>query len=238
MLRKALLVSGILSSLLYIGIDMLAALRYEEYHSFFSQAISELGAVGAPTRQLADPLFTAYNVLLLAFGVGVWTSAKRTRALRIIGALLIGIAVVGSITPPMYLRGTGDVSRDAPHIILTGVIVLFILLAIGFGATLYGTWFRLYSVATIAVLLVAGALTGLAAGQLAAGQPTPWLGVAERVNIGAYLLWVLVLAITLLRFGPHRVVSQHQDSTELSQYDKRVRRRLGRTTAAPRSAGA
>jgi hypothetical protein len=38
----------------------------------------------------------------------------------------------------MYLRGSGDTSRDLPHIVLTGVIVLFILLAIALGASLYG----------------------------------------------------------------------------------------------------
>jgi hypothetical protein len=131
-LKRILLVCGVLSSLLYVGIDAFAALRYGEYHSYVSQAISELGAVGAPTRELVDPLFLAYGVLLVAFGVGVWTSAGRTRALRVIGALLIGIAVVGLLTPPMYLRGTGNVSSDLPHIVLTGVIVLFILSAIGF----------------------------------------------------------------------------------------------------------
>jgi uncharacterized membrane protein YhaH (DUF805 family) len=198
-LKRILLVCGVLSSLLYVGIDALAALRYGEYHSYVSQAISELGAVGAPTKELVDPLFLAYGVLLVAFGVGVWTSAGRTRALRIIGALLIGISVVGQLTPPMYLRGTGNVSSDLPHIVLTGVIVLFILSAIGFGASLYGRRWRLYSFATLLALLVTGAWTGFEGSRLAAGQPTPWLGLAERINIGAYLLWVLVLALRLLR---------------------------------------
>src|SRR5215208_5494865 len=110
MLRKTLLVCGIVSSLLYLGIDALAALRYGEYHSYVSQAISELGAVGAPTKQLVGPLFTAYGVLLLAFGVGVWASANRKPALHLIASLLIGIAVVGWVTPPMNLRGTGNTS--------------------------------------------------------------------------------------------------------------------------------
>jgi hypothetical membrane protein len=206
MLKRILLICGVLSSLLYVGIDALAALRYGEYHSYVSQAISELGAVGAPTKELVDPLFLAYGVLLVAFGVGVWTSAGRTRALSVIGALLIGIAIVGLVTPPMYLRGTGNVSRDLPHIVLTGVIVLFILLAIASGASLYGRRWRRYSFATMLTLLVSGVLTGFAARQLAAGQPTPWLGVAERINIGAYLLWALVLAVTLLR--PSRMSPQ------------------------------
>lgn len=199
MLKKPLLLCGVLSSLLYVGIDALAALRYGEYHSYFSQAISELGAVGAPTKELVDPLFLVYGVLLFAFGIGVWISAGRRLAMRVIGALLIGIAVVGLITPPMYLRGTGNVTTDLPHIVLTGVIVAFILSAVGVGANLHGRRWRLYSFGTILTLLVSGAWTGLEGSRLAAGQPTPLLGIVERINIGAYLVWVLALAISLLR---------------------------------------
>jgi hypothetical membrane protein len=214
MLRKILLVCGVLSSLLYLGIDALAALRYGEYHSYVSQAISELGATGAPTKQLVDPLFLTYGILIIAFGVGVWASAGGRSALRVIGALLVGIGVVGLLTPPMYLRGTGSVSSDLPHIVLTGVIVLFILAAVAFGASLYGRRWRLYSFAIMLTLLVSGALTGFAGTRLAAGQPTPWLGIAERINIGAYLLWVLVLAITLLR-------SQETSTTSIPSRGKR-----------------
>jgi hypothetical membrane protein len=199
MLRKTLLVAGVLSSLLYVGIDLLAAVRYGVYHSFTARAISELGAIGAPTKQLVDPLFIGYGVLLIAFGLGVWTSADGRRLLRAIGALLIGIGVVGWLTPSMHLRGTGGVSGDVPHIVGTGVIVLFILAAIAIGASLYGRRFRFYSWATFVTLVLSGALTGVAAGHLAAGQPTPWLGLIERINVYGYLLWVGVLAVTLLR---------------------------------------
>jgi hypothetical membrane protein len=198
-LRKILLACGVLSSLLYVGIDVLAAVRYGDYHSFTSQAISELAAVGAPTKHLVDPLFIAYDVLLIAFGVGVWTSPGRTRALHLVAGLLIAIAAVGLVWPPMQLRGTDNVSGDAPHIAVAGVVVLLILLTVGFGASLQGRRFLLYSYATLMTILVSGALTGFAGSRLAAGEPTPWLGVAERINVGAYLVWVLVLAVMLLR---------------------------------------
>ncbi|HET6344903.1 MAG TPA: DUF998 domain-containing protein [Myxococcota bacterium] len=199
MLRRTLLVCGILSSLLYLGIDTLAAWRYPDYHSYLSQAISELGAVGAPTRTLVDPLFLIYTIMIVAFGVGVCASAQERRALRVIGSLLIGIGAIGLVTPPMNLRGTAGVTGDLPHIVLTGVIVLFILSAIVCGAALYGRRWRLYSWATVVTLVVSGAGTGFEAGRLAAHQPTPWLGLAERINIGAYLLWTAVLAVSLLR---------------------------------------
>jgi hypothetical protein len=155
-----LLACGVLSSLLYLGIDALAALHFPDYHSYTAQAISELGAV-----------FMTYNVLLLAFALGVWASAGRKRALRFIGALLAGIVAVGLVTPPMYLRGTGHVSGDLPHIVLTGFIVVFILSAVALGTSLYERRWRLYSWATLLVLLVSGAWTGHEAQHLADSLP-------------------------------------------------------------------
>jgi hypothetical protein len=51
MLRKALLVCGILSSLLYVAMTVFVAMRWEGYSSA-SQTISELSAIGAPMRSL------------------------------------------------------------------------------------------------------------------------------------------------------------------------------------------
>jgi hypothetical protein len=73
------------------------------------------------------------------------------------------------------------------------------LLAIGFGAAAFGKRFRLYSIATIVLLVVFGALTGSEAPRIAANLSTPWVGGWERINIGVFLLWVVALAIALLR---------------------------------------
>jgi hypothetical protein len=58
---------------------------------------------------------------------------------------------------------------------------------------------RLYSIATIAILLVFGALTTSDAPRVAANLPTPWVGLWERINIVAFLLWVVVLAVVIMR---------------------------------------
>jgi hypothetical protein len=72
------------------------------------------------------------------------------------------------------------------------------MLAIGFGAVALRKHFRRFSIVTLAIILVFGALTVPYAPRLEANLPTPWLGVWERISIGAFLLWVVVLAITLL----------------------------------------
>ena len=98
MVRKVLLICGVLSSVLYVGADILVAMRYEGYR-YIDQTVSELSAIGAPTRPLWVLLGIAYTVLVTAFGSGVWRSARRNRSLRIVGGLLIVYGVIGLAWP-------------------------------------------------------------------------------------------------------------------------------------------
>jgi hypothetical protein len=47
-------------------------------------------------------------------------------------------------------------------------------------------------------MFVFGLLTGLDAPGMEANLPTPWMGLWERISIGAYLLWIVVLALGVL----------------------------------------
>lgn len=201
--RKALLICGLLSSLLYIGMDIFASTQWEGYN-YINQAFSELTAVEAPTRSLMVLCsLIPYNLLVLAFAVGVWTSAGRKRVLRIVAGLLVAHAVtgfIGGVVFPMHSRGqTAMTLTDTMHIIATMAEVLSMLLFIGFGAAAFGKRFRLYSIGTILLLILGGVLAGMGGSRLAAGLPTPWMGVTERLNIYTTMLWVAALAIALLR---------------------------------------
>ena len=201
-LRQALLVCGIASSLLYAG--MIWAIRYEGY-SPISQVPSELTAIGAPTQVLWARLGWMYTVLVAAFGVGVWRSAGRSRTVRIVGGLILAYASLGLVWPfaAMHQREVlaagGSTLSDTLHVVLGAVTVFLMFLAIGCGATAFGKRFQLYSITTIVVLLVFGGLTFVEAPRLEANLPTPWIGLWERINISVFLLWVVVLAVTLWR---------------------------------------
>jgi len=204
MIRRVLLVSGILSSLLYVAMNVFVPMRLEGYNSA-SQTISELSAIGVPTRALWIPLGIAYTVLLIAFGCGVWVSAGRNRALRVVGGLLTANGLISFAWPfaSMHQREVlaagGGTLADTMHLVLGGVTVLSYLIALGFGAAAFGKRFRLYSIMTILALLVFGALTGIDGPRVGANLPTPLVGIWERINIGVFLIWVVVLAVILLR---------------------------------------
>jgi uncharacterized protein DUF998 len=183
---------------------MMWTIRYEGYNPV-SQVPSELTAIGAPTRALWSPLGWIYTVLVAAFGCGVWKSAGRNRAVRWMGALIFAYASLGLLWPiaAMHQREVlaagGGTWTDTMHLVLGGVTVLLMFLAVGIGAAAFGTRFRLYSIASIVVLLAFGALTFLEAPRLQANLPTPWIGLWERLNITVFLLWIVVLAAMLWR---------------------------------------
>jgi len=129
--RRSLPGCGVLSSLVYVVADILGASSWEGY-GYASQSISELSAIGAPSRSLVLPLALAYDALLLAFGLGVCASTGRARALRVTGASLIAVAVFGLIASlwfPMHLRGGEQNLSDGMHIALTAMTVSCIVLA-------------------------------------------------------------------------------------------------------------
>lgn len=200
-LRRTLLLSGVVSSLVYVAADVLAAIGYPDYHSFTSRVVSELMARGAPTERLVDPLFLFYDVLVLAFAAGVWSTSADRRLHATAGILSI-YAALGLLGPTFFemnLRGSGDPSHDVPHIVLTAVLVALMFAAMGFGAATRGKAFRIYTVATVVVQVAFGVLTARASAGLATGAPTPWVGLWERIDIGAFLLWMAVFAWAMLR---------------------------------------
>ena len=204
-LHQVLLACGVLSSLLYIGTDVAAATRWSGY-SYAAQFISELMSIEAPTRPFVVRLFFAYGVLATAFGLGVVVSAGADRTLRRAGWMIAGYALVGYMGVllfPMHLRGTvpSMTATDVVHVAAASVILLLTFAFIGFGAGAGGKAFRRYSIGTIIVLLVCGVLIALEAPRLRALEPTPWLGLEERVAAYASVLWLALLAAVRLRRG-------------------------------------
>ena len=174
-------------------------------YSSASQTVSELSAIGTPTRALWVPLGFVYTFLIIAFGWGVKLSAHQNRSVRIAGYLMFVYGIISLIWPftPMHQREViaagGATLSDTLHIAMAMLSVLLMLLAMGFGADAFGKRFRIYSIVTMVTLFVFGILTSMDAPGIDKNLPTPLIGVWERINIGVFLLWVVVLAVILLR---------------------------------------
>lgn len=203
LLRPAL-ASGIIASLLYVLINVIVAVQWGSYDSA-AQTVSELSAIDAPTRMLWIVLCIPYTLLTIAFAWGIRESAGDNRKLKIAGNLLIAYGLLGVLWPffPMHLRETlaagGGTLSDTLHIALGIITEVLFLLSLGFAAAALGRGFRMYSIGTVVLLIVFAILTFVDAPKIALNQPTPLVGVWERINIGLFLLWTCVLSYILQR---------------------------------------
>ncbi len=201
-----LLVCGIVASLVFAATDVAAGLLYPGY-SFTAQAISELFAIGAPTSGFVVPVYTFSSFLVLAFSVGVWFSAEGRRAIRLTALMFVGNAVNGLVLwniYPMHMRGVEATFTDTMHIILAGVGVVFVLLAVCIVAFSSRGWLRIYSFAALLVLLVPGATVFLTIPGLVMGEPTPYVGLSERVSTYGYYVWQAIFIWYLIKGGARK----------------------------------
>jgi hypothetical protein len=172
-------------------------LQYEGY-SVSSLTVSELSAINAPTRQLWIVLVVVYPVLFALFGWGVFRSAGRSKSLRSLGIIIIAYSVFNVYWPPMHMRGEVPTLTDTLHIVWAFITVLLMVTMMVVGAISFGKQFRVFTILTIVLHLIFGVLTSLEAPNIPTNGPTPTIGIWERINIGVFMLWVIILAFSLI----------------------------------------
>jgi len=186
----------------YVIVNIIVPIQYPGY-DMVSQTVSELSAVDTPTRTLWFVLCIFYSLLFIAFGLGIWLSAKGSWMLKFVALVIIFDALLGFYWPPMHQRkiiaAGGGTSTDTLHLVWAFIHLGLMLLMIGFGAATLGKGFRIFSVAIVLIFLVFGILTTKESLGIEANLPTPHVGIWERINIGAYMVWVIVFAIMLMR---------------------------------------
>ena len=209
MVRKTLIGCGILAMLWYVLINILVPMQDRSYSSI-SQTVSELSAIGAPTRRLWVVLCFFYSILLLAFGFGIWQSGKGKPKLKVVAVVILVDAVLGVFWPPMHQREViaagGSTITDTLHLVWAFVHLALMLVMIGFGAALFGRNFRIFSVIIVLIFFLFGILTTQESLGIEANLPTPHVGVWERINIAAYMLWIIVFSILLIQRKPPETV--------------------------------
>lgn len=196
---RQLLVCGILSAVGYIATDLAASALYPGY-SFRAQAVSELFAIGAPTSRYVVTGFTLCTILLLAFAVGVWRVAGSRRLVRALAVTFGCSAIVGLLLWnlfPMHMRGAERTFTDTMHLILSANPFPLLTLILAIAAFRGGL--RLYTVATVVMMVVPAIAAFSYANALDMNQPTPWLGATERFAQYGYQAWQVVLSLVLLK---------------------------------------
>jgi hypothetical membrane protein len=203
--RRALLLSGALSSLVYVANVVVGGLLTPGY-SPVSNAVSELTQAGSPYAVALGVPYVVSGLLLAAFGVAVCLVSYRTSRRVFTGGLLIGLFAVqavllGTVFPQDPL-GAPPTFPGTMHLVLVGVSVPLIvsaILLIGFGLDRsVSRWrhFRLYSVVAVLLMFAGGVLT-----PISIANDVEVLGLAERITQVAYLTWFTLFSIQAYRLG-------------------------------------
>jgi hypothetical membrane protein len=204
MRHRLLMLCGLLAPVVYVAAVILGGILSPDY-SHKSQAVSELIEAGAPNKGLLNPMFAVYNLLTGAFGLGLFLTVRASsqtegRLSGSLGALaLVFEAMVGFVTIffPQDPRGAAPTFTGATHIVLAGLSSLATAVTI----LLMGVWFRkvpglrgygTYSLTTVVIIFITG---GLAA--WAVPTNNPFAGILERLVIGAFLQWLVVIALKM-----------------------------------------
>ncbi len=133
--QRSLLICGALAAAVYIGTDILAASFFYPGYDYTAQQVSELSAIGAPSRPFWMLMGYPYALLTMAFAAGVWCAADRT-SLRVAAVLILLVAINGlvwGLVAPMHMRGTDFTASDTMHIAFAVGAILLILALIGVG---------------------------------------------------------------------------------------------------------
>lgn len=210
-MRKLYLVCGILAPLVYVTTVVYGAAITPGY-SHAAHAISSLVQAGAPLRWKIDPGFLIYNVLLLGFAAGLlrhFISARQPRT-------LVGSAVALTVVPVLSLLmyffpqdpvGSTPTTAGTVHLILalgTALLTILTMLLTGAGARRCPPLqhLRWFAFADAIFVLITGGLSTM-------GMALEWpiFGIIERLTIGGFELWVLVLARSLTPIDTRRTAA-------------------------------
>jgi hypothetical membrane protein len=203
-MKKLLLLCGIAAPVVYVVAVILGGLLRPGY-SHTAQAVSGLIETGAPNKPLLDPMFALYNLLTVAFGIGLLqvvrgeneNKRKRVGTLGAIFLVIEGLFGFVTIFFPQDPGGPPVTSTGTMHVVLAGLSSLTTMLTM----LLMGFWFRstsslrgygIYSWISVLVVFISG---GLAAASVA--NQSPIGGLVERITIGGFLQWLFVIAIKL-----------------------------------------
>jgi hypothetical protein len=202
MKHRYFFLSGTAATVVYVVAVILGGFLRPGY-SHVTQAVSELLEAGAPNTAVLDPLFLLYNLLTVPFAAGVFLLGRESREHRPLATaaamVLLLEAVAGFVTVffPQDVPGTPFTITGSLHIGLAGISSLttmaaMLLVALWFRRTRLVCGFALYSLLSLVVVFVTG---GVAAATTALNVPVN--GLAERITIGGFLQWMLVVGLGL-----------------------------------------
>ncbi|MDF2504294.1 DUF998 domain-containing protein [Clostridium sp.] len=201
-MKKFYSIFGIVASIAYILYVIIGSLLSGGGYSHLINAISELPYF-VPKNQYVylDKLSTIYAIALILFSIGAFIDFKnyKSRLCRIAFLLLIFNSVSGILMAffKMDARDSQATFQGMMHLVLSGFCAIFSILSpllagLGFKRISKFKHLTIYSLILSLIIFISGGIT--AAG---AANEFRYFGIIERITIGTYIMWILVISFQI-----------------------------------------
>lgn len=170
-------------------------------YSQLRQHVSDLTATGAPTTAVLWTPYALYNLLVVAFGVALFSASDRSGPFKA-GLALLGLNALAGVMMVTWFRedlgGSPSTLAGVGHIVFASVSSLAIVglvFVFGVGFRRVEVWRGLspFSFAAGAAFLILGPLA------VVATRTHTLAGLAERGPIGVFIVWLVVVSLRALR---------------------------------------
>lgn len=199
-MKKVYPLFGILAPLLYLVAVIIGGSQLESYSHLYN-TISEITASNVESIPSVQILFAIYNLFIIAFSVGMFLCLKTPNMKKIKTAALalffVGLTGGGMYFFPQDPRFVEMTFGGKVHLGLASICSLLTMLSIilfGMGVKKEAALSKLrtYSYISFFIVFITG---GTAA--ISVANDSDFGGLFERLTIGSYLQWVLVVSIQL-----------------------------------------
>lgn len=192
-------ICGIVSLLSYTAMVVFSPLAYPGYN-WMSMAVSELSAVGAPSKELAGQLNALFGpcALVSVMAVCVAVAGRKTKMFRVgiyLFAAMEWCCNVGYECFPWTSKGNAFSFQNIMHIVVTGAVVVLSIvsltvIAIGAKKDNQKT-IEIWAIISLAAMLGGAAGTGV--------LPQMVFGIAERISTFSVVVFNAILGMELFR---------------------------------------
>ncbi len=197
------LLAALAAPILYAGATLVGERLTPDY-DHFHQTISEMTTADMPRAAVLNAAFVLYDVLVMALALLLIPALRvgRNRSMLVSAIMLFVSGAAGiamSTAFPIDPRGAAITTTGAVHIGLAVIGAIASFFAVLFCAA--GLWpDRRYTRLSVASFIICAVMAaGAAWSILTFIGPLGYVGLAERVTVGAFLVWLLFVALAVRR---------------------------------------
>ncbi|HOJ11907.1 MAG TPA: DUF998 domain-containing protein [Clostridiales bacterium] len=191
-----LVLMGVAGTVFYFLHVILGEINYPGYHPL-EQAVSDLTAATAPSREIASAYSTVYAFFTVTACtlLCVFYQGRVNRIFRLgiyLFTVMEWISAIGYTLFSLSSSGYAGTFQDVMHMVVTAFVVLLsitsmILIAVGCFRSKVHKRFGIFTIAVLGIMAFGSIATGIV--------PVGYFGIAERLSVYSVVVYGAVLSL-------------------------------------------